>query len=177
MFAFLCDGEHDIEVKGRRGGQTGRMQRGFFAWNSDVGSRSFGVATFLFDFMCGNHIVWGVNGFDEIRIRHTASAPDKWLAEVVPALEAYSNGATAGITEAIERAQSARIDNVDKFMSERFGSRMIDKFKAVHMLEEQRPIETVFDVVTAVTAQAKAIPWIGQRVELEREAGKLLVLA
>lgn len=177
MFAFLCDGDHDIEVKGRRSGETGRMQRGFFAWNSDVGSRSFGLATFLFDYMCGNHIVWGVSGFDEIRIRHTASAPDKWLAEVLPALEAYSNASTKGITEAIQAAQASRIDKVDEFLASRFGPRMIEKFKAVHLLEEGRPIETVFDVVTAVTAQAKAIPWIGQRVELEREAGKLLVAA
>ena len=177
MFAFLCDGEHDIEVKGRRNGQTGRMQRGFFVWNSDVGSRSFGLATFLYDYMCANHIVWGVTGFDEIRIRHTASAPDKWLAEVLPALESYANASTSGISDGIKAAQSARIDNVDKFLGERFGTRMVDKFKAVHMLEEGRPIETVFDAVTAVTAQAKSIPWIGQRVELEREAGKLLVLA
>lgn len=177
MFAFLCDGEHDVEIKGRRFGQTGRMQRGFFVWNSDVGGRSFGLATFLFDFMCGNHIVWNVNGFDEIRIRHTASAPDKWLAEVVPALESYSNASTAGITEAIERARSARLDNPAEFLASRFGSRMVDRLNAIHLLEEQRPIETVYDVVNAVTAQAKSIPWIAQRVEMEREAGKLLVAA
>jgi hypothetical protein len=177
MFAFLCDGEHDIEIKNRRNGETGRMQRGVFMWNSDVGSRSYGCATFLFDFMCGNHIVWGVSGFDEIRIRHTASAPDKWISEVMPAIEAYSNASASGITGAIQAAREARVSDVDKFLSERFGARMVDKLKAVHNLEEQRPIETVYDVVNAVTAQAKAIPWIGQRVELEREAGKLLVMA
>lgn len=177
MFAFLCDGEHDIEIPNRRNGQTGRMQRGIFMWNSDVGSRSYGAATFLYDFMCGNHIVWGVSGFEEIRIRHTASAPDKWLSEVLPAIEAYSNASAVGIKDGIKAAQAARIAKPAEFLAERFGSRMVAKLQAVHQLEEGRPIETVFDVVTAVTAQAKSIPWIGQRVELEREAGKLLVLA
>jgi hypothetical protein len=42
------------------------------------------------------------------------------------------------------------------------------------MLEEQRPIETRWDVVTAVTASARQIPFQDERVALERKAGDLL---
>ena len=175
-FIFLCDGDHDIDVRNRRAGQTGRMQRGFFMWGSEVGARSQGLGTFLYDFMCGNHIVWGVSGFEEMRIRHTASAGDRWLEEMLPALKAYANSATGGITEAIAKAQETRLgDKVADFLADRFGPKMVTKLQAVHMLEEQRPIETIWDVVTAATAQAKSIGWIGERVELERQAGKLLV--
>jgi hypothetical protein len=177
-FAFLCDGEHDIDVKNRRNGQTGRMQRGFFAWGSEVGSRSQGFGTFCFDYMCSNHIVWGVSGFEDMRIRHTSGAPDRFLEEMVPALEAYANSETTGIREAIAAAQEKRLgEKANDFLASRFGARLATKLQAVHLLEEQRPVETVFDAVTAATAYAKSIPWIGQRVELEREAGKLLVMA
>jgi hypothetical protein len=174
-FVFLTDGAHDIGIPNRRNGQTGRAQRGFFCWGSQVGARSQGFGTFIFDFMCSNHIVWGAQSFEEVRIRHTASAPERWLEELVPALEAYANGSTEGIQAAIAAAQAKRLtDKADEFMAARFGAGMAAKFQAVHMLEEQRPIETVFDVVTAATAYAKSIPWIGERVELERQAGKLL---
>jgi len=175
MFVFLCDGEHDIEIPNRRNGQTGRMQRGFFVWNSEVGHKPLGFGTFGFDYMCCNHIVWGVTGFEEIRIRHTSGAPDRWLEELIPALRAYANGSTAGIRDAIAKAQATRLENVGEFLASRFGPRMVDKLQAAHLLEESRPIETVYDAVNAATAVAKGIPWIGPRVDLEREAGKLLV--
>ena len=171
---FLCDGTSDVELPGRRNGQSGRFQRGFFVWNSDVGSKSLGLGTFLFDYMCCNHIIWGVSGFEEIRIRHTVSAPDKWLQEIMPALDDYAKSSTEGIKEALLTAKAKRLEKVDEFLANRFGPRMVGKLKAVHELEEQRPIETVFDVVTAATAVAKGIPFIGPRVDLEREAGLLL---
>lgn len=45
------------------------------------------------------------------------------------------------------------------------------------MLEEDRPIENRWDVVTAVTAHAKSVVWQDERVDLERKAGELLPLA
>lgn len=48
--------------------------------------------------------------------------------------------------------------------------------KVAHELEEARPIETVWDAVTAATAVARSIPNQDARVDLEREAGKLLNL-
>lgn len=178
MFAFLCDSTNTVEIPNRRNGETGHMLRGFFAWNSEVGSRSAGWATFLYDYMCGNHIVWGATEYDEVRIRHTVSAPDKWLDEMIPALQSYANGSTDGITQAIAAARAKVLgDKTAEFLANRFGPRKVQALQTVHMAEEGRPIETVFDVVTAATALAKQIPWIGPRVELEREAGKLLVAA
>lgn len=179
MWVFLADGDNDIEIKNRRGSRPGRLQRGFFMWNSEVGARPIGLAGFLFDYMCCNHIIWGAEGFNEIRIRHTASAPDRWLEEILPALTSYANGSSHSVVDAIAAAQNQRIGDPDKvaeFLAKRFGPRMVGKLQAVHGLEEGKPIETVFDAVTAATALARSIPYIGERVELEREAGKLLEL-
>ena len=57
--------------------------------------------------------------------------------------------------ETIERAKQKRVDDVDKFLTDRFGRRMVSDVKEIHMLEEQRPIETLWDVTTAVTAHAR----------------------
>ena len=90
LFVFLANEKNKIEVPNRRNGNPGLLSRGFMTWNSEVGSQTYGIATFLFDYVCCNRIIWGAEQFAEIRIRHTASAPDKWINEVAPAIEAYS---------------------------------------------------------------------------------------
>lgn len=178
MFVFLADEEHRIEVPNRRDGQSGSMARGFFVWNSEVGSAKFGIATFLFDYVCCNRIVWGAQGYEEITLRHTSGAPARFLEEVTPALISYSNSSTEGIKAGIVEAKKARVDNVDDFLSKRFGlrNRQIQAIKAAHELEEQRPIETIWDAATGVTAYAKGIKWQDERVEVERVGGKILKL-
>lgn len=177
MFVFLANEDNRIELPNRRNGQSGSMARGFFVWNSEVGSATFGFSTFLFDYVCCNRIVWGAENVQEIKIRHTASAPDKWMAEIAPALHTYAQASTAGVVQLIEDARSKRLDDVDAFLAGRFGSRTVDSLKAIHMLEESRPIETLWDVSTAVTAKARSIPFQNERVELERKAGEILRMA
>lgn len=176
-FVFLCDEEHRIEVPGRRNGENGAMARGFIVWNSEVGDKTFGLGTFLFDYICCNRIIWGMDGYEEIRIRHTASAPDKFLEEIAPALKSYSESSALGVTKAIEAAREKKVDDVDAFLAKRFGSRVVASIKAAHQLEEGRPIETLWDATTAVTAFAKSIPHQDKRVEVEREGGAILALA
>lgn len=177
MFVFLADEKHRIEIPNRRNGQPGQMARGFFMWNSEVGSATFGLATFLFDYVCRNRIVWGASEYKEIRIRHTASAPDRYLDEIAPALTAYANGAASNLVKAIEDARSKRLDKVDDFLATRFGKRLVQPLKLIHEAEECRPIETLWDVTTAATAYARSIEWQDDRVDLERKAGEVLQLA
>jgi len=177
MFVFLADEKNRIEVPNRRDGKNGTMARGFFVWNSEVGSATLGIATFLFDYVCANRIVWGADQYKEITLRHTVSAPDRFVEEVTPALEHYADSSAAGITDAIVRAQNARIDDVDKFLASRFGKRQVAAVKLAHEVDEGRPIETLWDATTAVTAYARSIPNQDRRVEVEREGGKILDLA
>lgn len=177
MFVFLADEQHRIEIPNRRNGQPGQMARGFFMWNSEVGSQTFGLATFLFDYVCCNRIVWGASDYKEIRIRHTASAPDRYIEEMAPALEAYANGAASNVVKAIENARAKRLDQVDDFLAARFGKRLVQPLKLIHEAEEERSIETLWDVTTAATAYARSITWQDDRVELERKAGEVLQLA
>lgn len=178
MFVFLADETNRIEMKDRRHGQPGSLARGFFVWNSEVGSQSIGAAFFLFDYVCMNRIVWGVQEFKEIRLRHTASAPDRWLEEISPVLIEYSNASAAPVEETIRAAQQKRIDDdLDAFLkTQRFTGTQITGIKAAHEREENRPLETVWDAVTGITAFAKTVDWQDDRVQLERMGGKVLDL-
>lgn len=177
IFVFLADEENRIEVKNRRHGQPGSLARGFFVWNSEVGSQSIGAAFFLFDYVCMNRIVWGVQDFKEIRLRHTKSAPDRWLEEISPVLIEYSNASAQPIADTIREAQRKRVDDdLDRFLRNRFTTAEAKAIQAAHEREEGRPIETIWDVVTGTTAHAKTIEHQDARVDLERKGGRLLDL-
>lgn len=180
MFVFLADETHRFDIKGRRDGQTGEMSRGFFVWNSQVGSSTFGIATFLFDYVCSNRIVWGADGYQEFKIRHTANAPDRWIEEVAPAIEAYANKSTAGIEHAISLARTNRFDDGDhvrEFLAKRFTKGQAEGIMAAHIADEDRPIESLWDATVGATAYARGIQHQDARVDIERKAGKILSAA
>lgn len=176
LFVFLADEQNRIELPDRRDGATGSLARGFFVSNSETGAGALRVKTFLFDYVCANRIVWGAHELDEISIRHTASAPDRFLEEVTPALLAYSQSSAANVGQVLRTAQSSKIDKVDAFLASRFGPRVADRIKHAHVHDEGRPIETIWDAVTGATAYARSIPWTAERVEFETKAGDLLEL-
>jgi hypothetical protein len=178
LFVFLADEQHRIEIPNRRNGEPGSLARGFFIWNSEVGSTSFGIGTFLFDYVCCNRIVWGAQEYAEIRIRHSAGAPDRFLEQAGPALERYANASAANVVKAVEDARNARIEtDVSEWLTKRFNKSMAKDMQEAHMAEEGRPIETLWDVTTAATAVARSIPWQNERVVLERQAGDIMAMA
>jgi Domain of unknown function (DUF932) len=174
MFVFLCDEENRITLPNRRNGESGTLARGFFVFNSEVGAGVLGVKTFLFDYVCCNRIVWGAHELEEIRIRHTASAPDRFIEEVTPALLNYSRSSSISTQATLVQAQQSKLDKVDEFLAKRFGPRVGERINAAHVADEGRPIETVWDVVTGATAYARSIQWQADRVAMEEQAGSLL---
>lgn len=184
MFVFLADEQNRITIPNRRpsrGGSDGSMARGFFMWNSEVGASTWGIAMFLFDYVCCNRIVWGASGYREVKIRHTSGAPDRWFNEVSPMLKAYAQASEEPIQAAFKAAQeaklSARGQDLETFLkSRRYAANMAPKLQSVHKAEEGRPVETIFDVVTALTAYARGVEYQDERVALERDAGKILDL-
>jgi hypothetical protein len=172
MFVFLADEADRIEHAGRS------LARGFFLWNSQEGNTSLGLGFFLFDYVCCNRIVWGADKYTEVRVRHTKAAPDRWLEEIRPALLEYASGSSAPVIAAIDHARSVKLeDDIDAFIANRFGKRMVAPIMAIHQVEEGRPIETAWDVTVAATAHARSIPNTDRRLEVEREAGQLLQAA
>lgn len=177
MFVFLANENRAFEIENRRNGEPGLMSRGFFIWNSEVGDQTFGISTFLYDYVCCNRIVWGMNDYKELTIRHTKSAPEKLIQEITPALESYAKGTASNVVAAIEDARKHRMtgEDLDAFLVKRkFTQEAVANLKKIHEVEEGRPIESRWDVITAMTAGARGLDHQNTRVERERAAGDLL---
>src|SRR5258707_14157967 len=154
------------------------MARGFFVWSSETGDKTLGLGFFLFDYVCCNRIVWGAAQYTEVRIRHTKGAPDRWLEEIAPVLKEYDEGSAQPVTLAIEAAREKRVqDDLDAFLAKRVGRSMVEPIKAIHQVEEERTIETLWDVTVAGTAHARSIPNNDKRLQIHGDAGELLTLA
>ena len=180
VFVFLVDDQNPIEVGKLANGEPDLMFRGFYAWNSETGSKTAGIAAMYLRGVCMNRNLWGVENFQEIKIRHTKFAPDRFAYEARPALESFAHGATATFVEGVEMAKAAKVakDDDDRldFLTKRAGlsGRMAKAAMARHLEEEQKPVETVWDAAQAITAIARDVPHQDARIEIERKAGALL---
>jgi len=178
MWAFLADEERRIEVPNRRDGKAGSLARGFYISNSEVGASRLVLGMFLFDYVCCNRIIWGATEHTEIKIRHTSGAPYRWVEEIRPILTEYANSSPANVADTIAAAKSAKIKgDVETFLATRFGKGMAGKITAAHLVDEFRPVETIWDAVTGATAFARTVEHVDARVKIERTAGNLLRLA
>ena len=177
MFVFLADEQNRVTIPNRRDGKGGSLARGFFVWNSEVGAAKLGVAMFLFDYVCCNRIVWGAEGFREISLRHSVTAPDRFQEDIVPVLADLHASSPKPIEQTLLAAQAAKVSSLDDFLTNRrFAKSTIVKVAAAFEAEEGRPVESLWDVTTAMTAYAKSITYQDERVAMEREAGKVLDL-
>ena len=178
IWIFLANETNRVNVPNRRDGKPGSWSRGFYATNSEVGAGVLGFGVFMFDYLCCNRIIWGLQDKHEIRIRHTAGAPLRWDEEVRPVLRelARTDISAVPIEETIKAAQNKKLDtDIEEWLSSRFNNRTYaGPMIAVHLAEENRPIETLFDAVTAATAYARRIEHQDTRVAIERTAGSWL---
>ncbi len=181
MVVFLADEDKSIDVPNRRDGKTGRLSSGIAIGNSDVGGGRLWVASFGFDYVCCNRIIWGLRDVEELAIRHTASAPHRFMSEVVPALREIARS-NIGLREAqIVAAQNAKVDDLDKFLSSRkFNRSQISGIKAAYKTDEGNELLnecSVWDAVVAATAYARSLQYQDARISVETAAGKMLRLA
>ena len=91
VFIFLVDDRNPIVVGKVRDPRTGEMVddimfRGFYVKNSEVGAGAMTIATFYLRAICCNRIMWGVEGFETISMRHSKNAPARFIEEARPAL-------------------------------------------------------------------------------------------
>ena len=180
IFVFLVDDLNPIEVGKLPNGEPDLMFRGFYAWNSETGSKTAGIAAMYLRGVCMNRNLWGVENFHETKIRHTKFAPDRFAIEARPALQSFATGATATFVEGVQKAKSANVAKTDDdrldFLTKRAGlsQRMAKAAMPRHEKEEGRPVASGWDAAQALTAIARDIPHQDNRIDIERRAGKLL---
>lgn len=179
VFLFLVDDAHPIEAGRLPNGDPDLYFRGFYCWNSEVGSKTLGMASFYLRAVCMNRNIWGAEGFDEISIRHSKFASHRFAHQAAPALERFATSSPmpflAGIRAAREQIVARKDDDRESFLRRRGFSRPeTEKIIATVLEEEGRPPESIFDFVQGITALARTKPHQDSRLELEGKAAKLL---
>lgn len=105
MFAFLVREDVRIAEPGNPDG----LARGFFVENSEVGASALRVTTFLYRYMCANHIVWGAKDVSELAVRHVGKARRN-LSTMFIGLTDYLNESASDLEAKIRLAKSRLID-------------------------------------------------------------------
>ena len=99
-FIFQVNEDRQID-----GGNGEMLYRGVFWSNSEVGAARWRATMFLYDSICGNHIVWGAKTLAEISIRHTGEAR-RMFAEAMATVTQRSQVSAASDEARIREAKS-----------------------------------------------------------------------
>jgi hypothetical protein len=179
VFLFLVDDLNPIEAGRLPDGSPDLYFRGFYCWNSEVGAKTLGMASFYLRAVCQNRNLWGVEDFEEITIRHSKYAANRFAHEAGPALLNFANSSPLpfvnGIKAARERIVARSDEDRTDFLRRRgFSKAETGKIIDAVLSEEGRPPESIFDFVQGITAVARDKPHQDARLDMEAKAKKLL---
>jgi hypothetical protein len=179
VFLFLVDDLNPIEAGRLPDGSPDLYFRGFYCWNSEVGAKTLGIASFYLRAVCQNRNLWGVEDFEEITIRHSKYAASRFAHQVAPALTRFANSSPLpfvnGIRAAREKIVARSDDDRTEFLRKRgFSKGETAKIIDIVLAEEGHKPESVFDFVQGITAVARNKPHQDARLDLEAKAKKLL---
>lgn len=180
MFAFLVDNDRRI-FESLPGGGLGR---GFFVSNSEVGDASFRITTFFYEYICGNHRVWGASGVTDLRIPHIGKADERAFSKLTVELRKYADSSVqedeAKVTAMRTHVLGATKDELlDAAFNLGVTRRVAAQALAIAEKSEDRygnPM-SVWGFTGGLTEVARDLPNADERVSLERQAGKIMQIA
>lgn len=182
MFAFMVDNDRRIFEKGPGGG----LSRGFFMWNSIVGARSIGVSTFLYEFVCGNHRVWGAKDVKELRIAHIHTDTDKAFSKLAVELRKYADSSADEDEAKVEAARNFQIaatkeevlDTVFKMVGNLSRSRVSQAYDAAEAhYDWYGSPRSAWGLAGGLTEIARDLPNADERAALDKAAGQVMEMA
>jgi len=179
VFLFLVDDTHPIEAGRLANGDPDLFFRGFYCWNSEVGSKTLGIATFYLRAVCMNRNLWGVENFEEISIRHSKFAANRFAHEAAPALENFADSSASGFIQGIRAARERIVARTDEdrqtfLRGQGFSKAETGKIIATVLAEEGHPPASIFDFVQGITAHARSKSNQDSRLDVETKGRRLL---
>lgn len=179
VFLFLVDDLNPIEAGRLADGSPDLYFRGFYCWNSEVGAKTLGIASFYLRAVCQNRNLWGVEDFEEITIRHSKYAAGRFAHEAAPALTRFAESSPMPFVNGVRQARERIVARTDEDRTEFLRKRGFSKGETAKIIEtvlaeEGHPPASVFDFVQGITAVARTKSHQDARLELEGRAKKLL---
>ena len=182
VFLFLVDDMNPIEAGRLPDGSPDYFFRGFYCWNSEVGAKTLGIASFYLRAVCQNRNLWGVEDFQEITIRHSKHAAHRFAHEAAPALTRFADSSARPFIEGVRASREKIVarsedDRTDFLRRRGFGKAETAKIVETVLAEEGHPPESVFDFVQGITAVARTKPQQDARLAMEARAKTLMEAA
>lgn len=193
MFAFFTSGGGATEAApfGSFDVDGDQFYQGFYVWNSEVGSDTFGYDTFNLRRVCGNHIIWDATEVRRKKARHAGSANDllrtfrtylnslskptsnDLFVEAVREAKADIAIPTRGSSTSTGKEQV--LDNAYKFFKGKFTQTVIvDSLD--NLLREERGVKgSRWDWLQGLTATARQMPNADERAKVESTASAILL--
>jgi hypothetical protein len=184
MFAFLVDNGRRIFETGPGGG----LSRGFMCWNGEVGDRSIGVTTFFYEYVCGNHRIWGVKGVEELRIAHIYTDPKRAWDKLAVTLKTYAESSAEDDEAKVKAARTFELgatkeevlDAVFKLQIGGLAKKTVDQ--AYDLVDGQRSDwygspRTAWGLAGGITEIARDLPNADDRTAADRAASKVMQIA
>jgi len=174
MFAFLVNTGKIIN------GSPKGLSVGFFVWNSEVGDKSLGLMTFAFDYVCGNHIVWGAKDVKKLSLRHVGDIAGKsrTVIEAAKLADDSANEFEAKIQFARSYEIAAKPEDVIAEVIKRIEVPASRVKEALAIAEKNEASygnpRSLWGVVSGLTQIARDLPYANVRNDLDVQAGKLL---
>jgi hypothetical protein len=180
MFAFLI--HPDIVID--NGLSPAGMRRGTMVRQSEVGASSIWKLDFLFDTVCGNHIVWGATDIKQTTVRHMgreSSVDASWMAMIEDISDSAQMGA-AQQEQDIRRAQEiilgeGREEIVNLLFKKRWTTRKVAEAAytsaEAHADQHGNP-NSLWGMVSGMTRISQQHAFADKRTQLDREAGRML---
>jgi hypothetical protein len=175
MFCFLIDPTGWVEIQGEA------FAPGFFGWNSEVGRRSVGIATFWFQSVCCNHIVWDATEITEYTRRHTGMVDTAFseIRRVIEALVQKRDERKDEFASVIAKAMNTRYGHDANEVQQQLVAAGFMKTlaKRAAAIAEKKGRFSIWAVVDALTQVNREHAFAGSRSEADAKAARLLALA
>lgn len=189
VFIFLCQDLAPIEIGKLPDGSPDLVFRGFYITNSEVGAGKLKIGAMYLRAICCNRIMWGVEAFEELEMRHTKYAPGRFIEEAMPALRSFAEGSTTKLIDGVNKARDAIVAETKEKAINFVVARGLGAKKAAVIYDRIARDEwhvgadedipeghavSVWDLSQGITSIARDEPNFDTRMELEKFAGSLL---
>lgn len=182
-FIFMVDDSLRVDD-----GTDEGLSLGFFAVNSEVGQRAFELTTFMYRYVCGNHIVWEAENVQTVKIKHIG---DNVEGRIRTAIQKYLKNTRQTDLRAVEaRVARAKLlalggtrDEVSDalFNHDTIDLRRTDINQAYAMAEQYYQIDgsprNAWGFAQGLTRVSQLSGWADERDRLDRAASLVLALA
>ena len=181
MFCFLVNEKYRVNDGTDKG-----LAPGFYIGNSEVGAQGYNITSFWHRFVCGNHMVWGIQDIEKVRIRHVGEADQKAMDALTSQLDKYADTSRQFIEKGIKKAKAFEIaDSEDGVVEEIFNRRHILPKRTIQAaLAEATIFEEIDGNPWSAWGLAQGVSRVSQRedyasvrVGLDNATEKILALA